>query len=198
LATPSLALTHAEFPLSGYWRGRVGMWCLIAAESAMFSIFVVAYLYYAGKSLSGPIPSEVLHVPILGSICLFSSSLTISTAERAIEQGERKRFGAWLFLTIALGAIFLAGTAREWKRLIYQEGLTISTNLFGTSFYSLVGLHACHVIVGLTGLSIIMAFTLLGWVRREHAARVAVFAMYWHFVDAIWAVVLPVVYFIAR
>ena len=107
-------------------------------------------------------------------------------------------FGAWWFLTIALGAMFIAGTAREWQRLIYREGLTISTNLFGTTFYSLVGLHAFHVIVGLTGLSIIMAFTLLGSVRREHAARVGVFAMYWHFVDAIWAVVLPVVYFIAR
>ena len=198
MATPSLALTHAEFPLSEHWRGRVGMWCLIAAESAIFSIFVVAYLYYAGKSLSGPMPNEVLHVPILGSICLFSSSLTIAMAERAIAQGERTRFGAWWLLTIALGAIFLAGTAHEWKRLIYQEGLTISTNLFGTTFYSLVGLHACHVIVGLAGLAIIMAFTLVGWVGREHAARVGVFAMYWHFVDAIWAVVLPVVYFIAR
>jgi cytochrome c oxidase subunit III len=194
----SIALTPDDIPLSPEWRGHVGMWCLIAAESAIFSIFVVAYLYYAGKSLGGPTPNEVLRVPVLGSICLFSSSLTIVMAERAIECSDLRRFGLWWLLTIVLGAVFIAGTAREWRRLIYHEGLTISTNLFGTTFYSLVGLHAFHVIVGLTGLSIIMAFTLLGFVKRTHAARIGVFAMYWHFVDAIWAVVLPVVYFIAR
>jgi cytochrome c oxidase subunit 3/cytochrome o ubiquinol oxidase subunit 3 len=195
---PSIALTHHESPLSHEWRGPVGMSCLIAAESAMFSIFVVAYLYYAGKSLGGPTPNDVLRLPIVGSICLFSSSVTIRLAERGIEQGDLGRFRRWLLLTIALGVVFITGTAREWVRLIYVEGLTISTNLFGTTFYSLVGLHAFHVVVGLTGLSIILAFTLLGYVRREHAKRIGVFAMYWHFVDAIWAVVLPVVYVIGR
>ena len=194
----SIALTPDDIPLSPEWRGPVGMWCLIAAESALFSIFVVAYLYYAGKSLSGPTPRDVLSVPIFASVCLFSSSFTIVMAGRAIERGALRRFGLWWFLTIVLAAVFITGTAREWRRLIYHEGLTISTNLFGTTFYSLVGLHAFHVIVGLTGLSIIMAFTLLGVVNRTHAARIGVFAMYWHFVDAIWAVVLPVVYFIAR
>jgi len=174
------------------------MACLIGAESAIFAIFVVAYLFYAGKSLSGPVPSKVLHVPVFNSICLFSSSLTIAVAERAIARGYLKRFGLFWFSTIALGAIFIVGTAREWYRLIYQEGLTISTNLFGTTYYSLVGLHAFHVIVGLTGLSIIMIFTVLGHVEREHAERIGVFAMYWHFVDAIWVIVLSVVYFIAR
>jgi cytochrome c oxidase subunit 3 len=191
-------MTPHESPLSHEWRGPVGMWCLIAAESAMFTIFVVAYLYYAGKSLGGPTPNDVLSVPNFGSICLFSSSVTVLMAERAIDRGDISRFRRWLFLTIALGVTFIAGTAREWVRLIYHEGLTISTNLFGTTFYSLVGLHAFHVIVGLTGLSIIMAFTLLGFVRREHAKRIGVFGMYWHFVDAIWAVVLPVVYVIGR
>jgi cytochrome c oxidase subunit III len=180
------------------WRGPVGMWCLIAAESAMFIIFVVAYLYYAGKSLSGPTPNDVLRVPIFGSICLFSSSVTIAFAERAVERGDLARFGRWWFVTLALGALFIAGTVREWARLIYHDSFTISTNLFGTTFYSLVGLHAFHVVVGLIGLSIIMAFGLLGFVRKEHARQVRVFSMYWHFVDAIWAVVLPVVYIIAR
>jgi cytochrome c oxidase subunit 3/cytochrome o ubiquinol oxidase subunit 3 len=196
-AMPAAALTYPESPLAPEWRGPVGMWCLIAAESAIFCIFVVAYLYYAGKSLGGPTPA-VLRVPIFDSICLFSSSLTILWAERAIEQGDLRAFRRWLLLTVALGAVFITGTAREWVRLIYVEGLTISTNLFGTTFYSLVGLHGFHVIVGLTGLSLILIFTLLGFVRREHAKRIGVFAMYWHFVDAIWAVVLPVVYVIGR
>jgi cytochrome c oxidase subunit 3 len=197
-AMPSAALTYRESPLSHEWRGPVGMWCLIAAESAIFSIFVVAYLFYVGKSLGGPTPNDVLRAPIFDSICLFSSSLTILWAERAIEQGRLREFRIWLLVTVILGAEFITGTAREWVRLIYVEGLTVSTNLFGTTFYSLVGLHAFHVIVGLTGLSILLTFTLLGYVRREHAKRVGVFAMYWHFVDAIWAVVLPVVYVIGR
>jgi len=174
------------------------MWCLIAAESAIFSIFVVAYLYYAGKSLNGPTPREVLHIPYFNSICLFSSSFTIVMAEHAIARGKVKVFGTWWFLTIALGAIFILGTAREWYGLIYHDGLTVSSSLFGTTFYSLVGLHAFHVIVGLTGLSIVLLLTLFGHVRQEHAERIGVFAMYWHFVDAIWVVVLSVVYIITR
>jgi cytochrome c oxidase subunit 3/cytochrome o ubiquinol oxidase subunit 3 len=191
-------MPQSEMPLSAHWRGKVGMWCLIAAESAIFSIFVVAYLYYAGKSLSGPTPGEVLEVPVFTSICLFSSSLTILLAEKALKRGSIGRFGAFWLLTIVLGVIFLIGTAREWYHLIFDKGLTISTNLFGTTFYSLVGLHAFHVIVGATGLTIIMIFTALGYVKQEHAERIGVYAMYWHFVDAIWVVVLSVVYFITR
>ncbi len=179
-------------------RGRVGMWCLIVAESAIFSIFVVAYLYYAGKSLSGPTPAQVLDVPYFASICLFSSSLTILLAERALHRGMIRQFGLFWFLTLALGVIFLVATGLEWDRLLYRDGLTVSTNLFGTTFYSLVGLHAFHVTVGAIGLAIILLFTLFGAVKQEHAERIGVFAMYWHFVDAVWIVVLSVVYFIAR
>jgi len=193
----TVALPQSEIPIAPQLRGRVGMWCLIAAESAIFSIFVVAYLYYAGKSLSGPTPREVLHVPVFNSICLFASSFTIVMAERAIERGKSKLFSIWWLFTIVLGAIFIFGTAREWYHLIYDEGLTISSSLFGTTFYSLVGLHGFHVIVGLTGLSIIMIFAAFGQVKQEHASRIAVFGMYWHFVDAVWVVVLTVVYFVA-
>jgi len=102
------------------------------------------------------------------------------------------------FATIALGAAFLFGTATEWHRLIYQKGLTISTNLFGTTYYSLVGLHGFHVVVGLVGLSIVMALMLLGNVRSDHADRVEVLSLYWHFVDAVWVVVFTVVYVVGR
>ena len=198
MAAPSIALKQPEMPLAHELRGRVGMFCLIAAESAIFSIFVVAYLFYSGKSLTGPYPNEVLHVPVFNSICLFASSFTIVMAERALKRNAVKVFGTWLLFTIVLGAIFLVGTAREWYGLIYHDGLTITTNLFGTTFYSLVGLHASHVIIGLTGLTIIMVLTALGYVSHEHENRIGVFALYWHFVDAVWVVVLSVVYFIAR
>jgi cytochrome c oxidase subunit 3/cytochrome o ubiquinol oxidase subunit 3 len=179
-------------------RGRVGMLCLIAAEAAIFTIFVVAYLFYLGKSLMGPTPKDVLNVPIFYTICLLSSSLTIHLAVRTLRRGSIRNFGAWWFATIALGAAFLYGTATEWRRLIYHDGLTISTNLFGTTYYSLVGLHGFHVIVGLLGLSLVLVFALAGNLKQEHAERVDVLSLYWHFVDAVWVVVFTVVYVIGR
>jgi cytochrome c oxidase subunit 3 len=179
-------------------RGRVGMFCLIVAEAAIFTIFVVAYIFYLGKSVSGPTPQQVLEMPIFNTICLLSSSLTIHFAERALERGQMASFKILWFLTFALGAIFLIGTGIEWNRLIYISGLTISTNLFGTTYYSLVGLHAFHVIVGLLGLGLVMALALASKVKEEHAGRVGVFSLYWHFVDAVWVVVFTVVYIIGR
>jgi cytochrome c oxidase subunit 3/cytochrome o ubiquinol oxidase subunit 3 len=180
------------------YKGTIGMACLIAAESAIFTIFVVAYLYYIGKNVSGPTPREVLHLPIFATVCLLSSSLTIHAAVGAIRKGNLGTFRLWWFITLALGAIFLFETGREWDRLIYHEGLTISTNLFGTTYYSLVGLHAFHVTVGLIGLFTVLLLAQLGKVRQEHARNVDVFAMYWHFVDVVWIVVFTVVYIIGR
>ena len=179
-------------------RGPVGMYCLIAAECAIFTIFVVAYLFYIGKSVNGPQPHDVLRVPILFTICLLSSSLTIQRAVKSLRSGRVRSFGVWWLLTIALGAVFLAGTAREWRHLIYDEGLTIQTNLFGTTYYSLVGLHAFHVTIGLLALAMVLLFTLAGHVRQEHAERAEVLSMYWHFVDVVWVVVFTVVYLIGR
>ena len=179
-------------------RGRVGMYVLIAAESAIFTIFVVAYLFYVGKSLSGPQPQDVLHAPIVLTICLLSSSVTIHLAAAALHAARLKQFVSWWTLTIVLGAVFLAGTAREWQHLIYDAGLTIHTNLFGTTYYSLVGLHAFHVTVGLIGLSTALLFALSGHVRAEHGERVDVLSLYWHFVDVVWVVVFMVVYVIGR
>ena len=179
-------------------RGRVAMFGLIAAEAAIFTIFVVAYLFYIGKSLTGPMPNEVLSVPIFYTICLLSSSVTIHAAVKALSKGNARGFGAWWLATITLGAAFVYGTVTEWHRLIYQEGLTISTNLFGTTYYSLVGLHGFHVIVGLVGLSMIAIFTLRGNVRSADTERVDVFSLYWHFVDAVWVVVFTVVYVLGR
>src|SRR6195256_2185462 len=139
-------------------RGKVAMASLIIAESAIFTIFVVAYLFYLGKSLTGPTPREVLETPIFYTICLLSSSLTIHFAAKFLARGIGFAFlGFWL-LTIALGGLFLYGTGQEWYRLIYEHGLTISTNLFGTTYYSLVGLHAFHVTVGLLMMIVVLLF----------------------------------------
>jgi len=194
----SMTVAEARMEWDRSDRGRVGMLSLIAAEAAIFTIFVVAYLFYVGKSLTGPMPKDVLSAPIFYTICLLSSSLTIHLAAKSLRQGSGLRFGILWLATIALGAAFLYGTATEWHRLIYHDGLTISTNLFGTTYYSLVGLHGFHVVVGLMSLSLVMVFTLMGNVRSEHAERIDVLSLYWHFVDAVWIVVFTVVYLIGR
>jgi len=191
-----LPVRTAEWNLP--YKGRVGMSALIAGESAIFTIFVIAYIFYLGKSMSGPRPSDVLEVPIIGTICLLSSSLTIWRAERAIESDRMGSFTAWLGATIALAIMFLVGTAGEWKKLISEDGLTISTNLFGTTFYSLVGLHATHVVIGLVLLSSAFLFSLFGRVDSRQSKRFGAIALYWHFVDGVWVVVFSVVYLIGR
>jgi len=180
------------------YRGKVAMASLIIAESAIFTIFVVAYLFYLGKSLTGPTPKEVLETPIFFTICLLSSSITIHLAGKFLERNNRPAFLALWSLTIILGGLFLFGTGREWHRLIYERGLTISTNLFGTTYYSLVGLHASHVTAGLIMLTVVLIFGLAGRVSKDQFRRVDVLALYWHFVDAVWVVVFTVVYIVGR
>jgi cytochrome c oxidase subunit 3 len=175
-------------------RGRVGMLCLIASEAALFAVLVVTYLFYLGRSTAGPTPAQVLEVPVLNTACLLSSSLTIALAVRALRAGHRRRFSAWWGLSLALGAGFLLGTAFEWRHLIVDEGLRIGTNLFGTTFYGLVG----HVSVGALGLALVLALSLFGRVGRSDAEPVELLSWYWHFVDAVWVVVFTVVYGIGR
>jgi len=179
-------------------RGQVGILGLILAESAVFSIFIAAYVYYVGKSLTGPTPGQVLDLPIIVSVLLWSSSVTIHLAVRALRAGLVSAFTLWWFLTILLGTLFLIGTGAEWYRLIYHDRLTIRTNLFGTTFYSLVGLHASHVIVGLVLMTVGLVLALEGHVRAAHARRAEVLSLYWHFVDAVWVVVFLVVYVVGR
>jgi cytochrome c oxidase subunit 3/cytochrome o ubiquinol oxidase subunit 3 len=179
-------------------RGMVAMSSLILAETAVFSIFVVAYIYYMGRDVNGPTPGQVLELPIFGTVCLLSSSFFIWLAEHAIDRGNMGAFKLWWGITFILGAIFLGTTAQEWHKLIYHDHLTISTNLFGTTYYSLVGLHASHVVIGLLLLLTVLLFALTGHVRPEHSYRVRVLALYWHFVDAVWVVVFTLVYVVSR
>ena len=196
-AVPTHALTmEQEWKLPD--RGTVGIIFLIIAETSLFAIFVVAYLVYIGRSLTGPYPKDVLELPIFASICLLSSSLTIVLAEHALKHGHIGRFKLWLGMTIGLGLEFLTATGLEWKKLIVNDHLTMGTNLFGTTFYALVGLHASHVIVGLSFLTMVLVVTLLGFPIQTQFRRVLFLSWYWHFVDAVWVVVFSVVYIIGR
>lgn len=179
-------------------KGTIGVIFLIITESALFLMFVIAYIVYMGKSLSGPTPREVLEIPVVSTICLWSSSLTIYFAEHALMHAKLALFKFWWGLTILLGGEFLFATGAEWYKLIYHDHLTISTNVFGSTFYSLVGLHASHVIVGLMFLSLVWTVTALGFPIQSQVRRIKFLSWYWHFVDAIWVVVFSVVYLLGR
>ena len=182
-------------------RAKVGMASLIFMESALFSAFLVTYLYYIGKSPTGPQPMDCLELGLvtINSICLFASSATVVFAVRALSRGSLKGFQVWMLLTILLGLEFLVGTGLEWKTLIEVQGLTIDSNVFGTTFYTLVGFHAFHVIVGLVLLTGTFMLALCGCIKPERdTERVEIATWYWHFVDVVWIVVFTLVYFVGK
>ena len=194
--TLTLSAESAEWALPS--RRKIGVISLILTETALFTIFAVAYLFYLGKSLTGPYPAQALEPPILATICLLSSSATIMLAERAFKNEAHGSFRLWWLITIVLALVFLGWTALEWRRLIYEHNLTIGTNLFGTSFYSLVGLHATHVIAGLILLTLVFVLSIRDLVTQAYSEHIEMISWYWHFVDAVWVVVFTVVYVIGR
>lgn len=194
----TIAASMPQAPMS---RGRVGMALLIFMESIFFSGFIVTYLFYIGRSSFGPQPAEVLDLGpvIVNSICLWSSSVTVWLAVRSLRKGSLVAFNLWMIATVLLGIEFIVGTGMEWRKLIFEDGLTIRTNVFGSNFFSLVGFHAFHVCVGLLLLLGTLVLSLAGRIRpeRDHE-RVDVLTWYWHFVDVVWIAVFLLVYVVGR
>jgi cytochrome c oxidase subunit III len=180
---------------------KVGMIAFLASEAAFFGTLTMAYLYFLRQTNQGtPNPGQVFRLPMVlaASACLFSSSATIHVAERALRRNDRRAFLGWWGLTIVLGVLFLVGTMIEWNELIFKWGLTISRNLFGTTYFTLVGFHALHVTMGIIAMSIVFG---LAWGRRiteRDGTGVEVVSWYWHFVDGVWAVVFSLVYLVGR
>lgn len=177
-----------------------GMASFLLSEVAFFSTLIVTYVTFIGRDVVGPLPAEVLSLSlvILTTAFLLTSSVTIHAAERALARGEQWFFRFFWAATILLGIAFLAGTAYEWHDLIEKQGLTISRNLFGTTFYTLVGFHGLHVTAGVIALTIVLWLSLRGELGKRHSTGVQLVAWYWHFVDAVWIVVFLVVYVFGR
>ena len=177
-----------------------GMVTFLLSEVAFFSSLIVTYLTYMGKDTSGPTPADALTLPfVIGTTaCLLASSGTAHLAELALHRGAVSRFVLFWSTTILLGIVFLAGTAFEWHELIYKKHLTISTNLFGTTYYTLVGFHALHVTIGVIVLMTLLIVVLRHKLTPKHAIGVKLGSWYWHFVDCVWVVVFIVVYLMSR
>jgi cytochrome c oxidase subunit 3 len=176
-----------------------GMLSFLLSEVAFFGTLITAYIALWGQDQFGPTP-EVLSLPLVigTTICLLSSSGTIHIAEKCLRAGSRAKFLLWWTATIVLGVLFLTGTAYEWHGLITEHGLTISRNLFGTTYYTLVGFHALHVTVGVFAMLITLALAVRGAVSARNHTGVQLVSWYWHFVDAVWVVVFTVVYLVGR
>lgn len=180
--------------------GHVGMMSLITTEIFFFASLIVVYLAYLGKSISGPTPEELLSIGLVSvnTLALLASSVTVVLALKALRSENQKGFLAWLLVTVALGAWFLVGTAIEWAGLIGDDHFTLQTNLFGTTFYTLVGFHAFHVAFGVCALSFIWLCGFMGMVQEKHHQNIEYVSWYWHFVDTVWIAVFLVVYVIGR
>jgi cytochrome c oxidase subunit III len=198
--SPAFPIPPAIVPERTLTPGQWGVISFLVSEVALFGTLIVTYLFYMGKDVVGPTPAEALSLSLVigTTIVLLLSSGTVHLAERALHGGSQGLFMGWWFLTIVLGATFLAGTAYEWHGLIVDHGLTISRNLFGTCYYTLVGLHATHVTGGVLIMLIVLGLALRRKVTVSNQGAVGLVAWYWHFVDIVWVVVFTVVYVVGR
>ncbi|QDU28225.1 Cytochrome c oxidase subunit 3 [Anatilimnocola aggregata] len=196
-------LAHEEHPLSAgsiLTLTQMGMVAFLVSEVAFFSTLIVAYLTFLGKDTIGPTPLEALSLPtaIVSSVFLLASSGTIYLAEKQLHLGSLRGFQGWWTLTFLLGATFLAATAYEWSELIRVHQLTISRNLFGSTYYTLIGFHALHVSCGLVAMLAILFLSFRGDVKSEPGGGAELVSWYWHFVDCVWIVVFCIVYLWGR
>jgi cytochrome c oxidase subunit 3 len=181
-------------------RGKVGMVCFLSSEAAFFGTLLVAYAAYIGQSLSGPTPKQVLSLPaaLVNTAFLVSSSVTVVLAATGFARGNARRFYLGLAATMLLGLCFLGGTALEWANLIGDRGLTLQTNLFGSTFFTLIGFHAGHVTLGILLMGLLMVLAAVGRLTTSRAAVVELFSWYWHFVDGVWIFIVILVYLVGR
>jgi cytochrome c oxidase subunit I+III len=177
----------------------VAVWGFIASEAAFFLILVIAYVFFnlarRGATDVGPSATSVLDVPrtAVFTACLFASSFTLWMSEKNLEREAHAAAARWLFVTIALGAVFLLGQGSEYVGL-FHRGVGVATNLFATTFFTLTGFHGLHVTAGIIALTIVLGLLLAGDFRTRRTSLLRSVGLYWHFVDAVWLVVFSLVY----
>jgi heme/copper-type cytochrome/quinol oxidase subunit 3 len=195
-AFPSEHEAH-EQTYTGLSNKKLAMWAFLGSECLLFGALISTYLLYKGRSLQGPLPHDVYDIPYtsVSSFVLLASSLTMVLALAAIQRGDDRQTRIWLLATALLGTTFISGQVYEFTTFV-REGLKLSTNLFGTSFYVLTGFHGVHVTVGIVMLLTLFGASLLGRLRQQNAETVELVGLYWHFVDVVWIVIFTVVYLI--
>ena len=188
---------HAAHPptSTGLDTWKLGFWTFLGSETLFFGSFIATYMIYAGRNIQGPLPHEILDVPLttISTFVLLMSSLAMVLALAAVQQGKRKQSLIWLLVTPVMGLFFLGFQAYEFTHF-YHEGLTLSTNLFGSSFFILTGFHGAHVTIGVVWLLILWLQNLAGRIGPDDALKVEIAGLYWHFVDIVWIVIFTLIY----
>lgn len=194
------ALTHSEHPqtTTGLDHRKMVMWAFLGSDTLFFGSLIATYLLYKGKSIEGPYPYEVFNIPYtsISAFVLLMSSLTMVLALAAIQRGDQRGLKVWLLATALLGAVFLGGQYFEFTFFVEHNGLNLTKNLFGTTFFVLTGFHGAHVTVGVI---ILLSFFVVAWrgrLRPEQHLNIELAGLYWHFVDVVWIVIFTVVYLV--
>jgi cytochrome c oxidase subunit 3/cytochrome o ubiquinol oxidase subunit 3 len=178
---------------------KLAMWAFLGSECLFFGSLITTYLLYRNRVLAGPTPHEIYDIPYtsVSSFVLLMSSLTMVLALSAIQRGDQRGLRVWLLATAFLGLTFIGGQVYEFTTFV-EEGLTLSTSTFGSSFFVLTGFHGAHVTVGIL---MLLALVGMSWAGRlepaaEGARRVELIGLYWHFVDIVWIVIFTVIYLV--
>ena len=192
---------HALHPptATGLNTWKLGFWVFLSSETLFFGSFIATYMVYKGASVVGPFPTDILDIPLtsISTFVLLMSSLAVVVGLDGIQKNNRRQALAEPFTTVTLGALFLGFQAYEFTHF-YHAGLTLQTNLFGSSFFILTGFHGAHVSIGIIWLSILFMDILRGpMVPEKHALQVEVAGLYWHFVDIVWIVIFTLIYLLA-
>lgn len=173
------------------------MWAFLGSDCLFFGSLIATYLLYKGKSLVGPYPADVFNIPYtsVSAFVLLMSSLTMVLALAAIQRGDQRGLRIWLAATTLLGTVFIGGQYFEFTTF-YHDGLSLTTNLFGTTFYVLTGFHGAHVTIGIIILLSFLVMSLRGRVTPEQHLNIELAGLYWHFVDVVWIVIFTVIYLV--
>ena len=191
-----VALEHVPTS-TGLDNRKLLMWAFLASDCMFFGTLIATYLVYKNRSLDGPLPRETFDVPYtsVSAFVLLLSSLTMVLALAAIQRGEERRMRIWLTATALLGCVFLGGQFYEFTTFV-KDGLTLSRNLFGSTFFTLTGFHGTHVAIGVFWLLSLVTHSFRGRLHREHSLLVEIAGLYWHFVDIVWILIFTLVYLI--
>jgi cytochrome c oxidase subunit 3 len=189
---------QVDDPFRGLDVRKFGMWTFLGSECLIFGSLITTALLYRGKHDPGLGPHDVLNIPFtaLLAFILLLSSLTMVLALAAIQRGDRRRLQLWLLATAGLGICFLGGQAYEFSKIVH-EGVTLSSSLFGASFFTLTGFHGTHVFIGVLWLLSCVARSLTGGFNERNYIGVEIAGLYWHFVDVVWVVIFTLVYLLA-
>ena len=191
-----VALEHVPTS-TGLDHRKLAMWAFLASDCMFFGTLIATYLVYKNRSLDGPLPRETFDVPYtsVSAFVLLLSSLTMVLALAAIQKGDEHRMRIWLTSTALLGCVFLGGQFYEFNTFV-RDGLTLSRNLFGSTFFTLTGFHGTHVAIGVFWLGSLVVHSLRGRLHQEHSLMVEIAGLYWHFVDIVWILIFTLVYLI--